>query len=172
MEHIPKVRHPFVAFCANLTARTDAQNTFADLAIVALKATKQPLDLLVPSDLPEPLNLFQPGPLQPVSPSMTMTPLSARPRNSSRNLQREREDYVAKDTAKSLFLRDAVSVPTMIYKISCPDCERTDFTRLQGFLNHCRLKHGREFTTHGECVLASAGLVPEEEQDFVVENGT
>lgn len=59
----------------------------------------------------------------------------------------------------------------MIYKIACPDCRRSDFPRLQGLLNHCRLKHHREFASHDECVQACSSVVPEDEQPFVVEHG-
>ncbi|KAI9503320.1 hypothetical protein BX070DRAFT_225185 [Coemansia spiralis] len=36
--------------------------------------------------------------------------------------------------------------------IICPSCQRDQFVSLQGFINHCRLRHGLEFTSHDEAV--------------------
>ena len=73
---------------------------------------------------------------------------------------------------KLLFLRNTATHPPQVVKLACPDCSRTDFSSLQGLLNHCRLKHRREFGSHDECVQSSAVLVEgETEQKWVTENG-
>ncbi|KAJ9607862.1 hypothetical protein H2200_007941 [Cladophialophora chaetospira] len=33
-------------------------------------------------------------------------------------------------------------------KLVCPDCGRSDFGSAQGFINHCRIGHGRSFASH------------------------
>ncbi|KAH8104757.1 hypothetical protein BXZ70DRAFT_613963 [Cristinia sonorae] len=72
-----------------------------------------------------------------------------------------------------LFLRNNATNPPQIVKLACSDCARTDFSSLQGLLNHCRLRHKREFGSHDECVQSSAILVEGEEQrNWVVANGT
>ena len=39
-----------------------------------------------------------------------------------------------------------------LVKVVCPDCERDTFSNIQGFLNHCRMAHGREHLTRDEAV--------------------
>ena len=39
-----------------------------------------------------------------------------------------------------------------LVKVICPDCERDTFSNIQGFLNHCRMAHGREHLTRDEAV--------------------
>ena len=74
---------------------------------------------------------------------------------------------------KLLFLRNTATSPPQIAKLACPDCSRTDFSSLQGLLNHCRLSHKREFGSHDECVQCCAVLVEgAENQAQVVASGT
>ncbi|KIP06229.1 hypothetical protein PHLGIDRAFT_468557 [Phlebiopsis gigantea 11061_1 CR5-6] len=74
---------------------------------------------------------------------------------------------------KLLFLRNTTTSPPQIAKLACPDCSRTDFSSLQGLLNHCRLSHKREFGSHDECVQCCAVLVEgAEDQTRVIANGT
>ena len=70
-----------------------------------------------------------------------------------------------------LFLRDTSTNPPEIAKLACSVCSRSDFSNLQGLLNHCRLRHQLEYGSHDECVQSCAVLVPEAERDFVVANG-
>ncbi|ODQ67862.1 hypothetical protein NADFUDRAFT_48526 [Nadsonia fulvescens var. elongata DSM 6958] len=42
----------------------------------------------------------------------------------------------------------------LLVKLVCPDCSRSNFTTAQGFLNHCRLAHGREFGSHSSAAAA------------------
>ncbi|KAL1677794.1 hypothetical protein EV122DRAFT_290801 [Schizophyllum commune] len=49
------------------------------------------------------------------------------------------------------------------FVMSCPACNRTTFTNLQGLYNHARLAHQLAWGTHEECIRAAARLVPEDE---------
>ncbi|KAI6107007.1 hypothetical protein EDD16DRAFT_135637 [Pisolithus croceorrhizus] len=40
--------------------------------------------------------------------------------------------------------------------LACPTCSRTQFTTLQGLLNHARLAHGIEWASHDACITACA----------------
>jgi len=85
---------------------------------------------------------------------------------------------------KLLFIRDAPissqppgtsSLPepnTDVARIQCPDCGRWDFSNLQGFLNHCRIRHQREYGSHDECIRECSALVASSERDWVLQNGT
>lgn len=73
---------------------------------------------------------------------------------------------------KLLFLRNTATVPAVVVKMTCPDCSRSDFTNIQGLLNHCRLRHKREYGSHDECMQQCATVVPEEERDWVIAHGT
>ncbi|KAH7923356.1 hypothetical protein BV22DRAFT_1130736 [Leucogyrophana mollusca] len=79
---------------------------------------------------------------------------------------------LAKSNVKLVFIQDTTVDPPVIAKMSCPDCGRFDFTNLQGLLNHCRLRHKRDFGTHDECMQKCAVIVPEEDQDWVMTHGT
>lgn len=70
-----------------------------------------------------------------------------------------------------LFLRNTATTPPEVAKLACPQCSRSDFSNLQGLLNHCRLRHQLEYGSHDECVQSCAVLVPEEEREWVVQNG-
>ncbi|KAF3936437.1 hypothetical protein ABW19_dt0204679 [Dactylella cylindrospora] len=41
-----------------------------------------------------------------------------------------------------------------IVKLTCIDCQRSDFGSAQGFINHCRLAHHREFLNHDAAAAA------------------
>jgi hypothetical protein len=75
--------------------------------------------------------------------------------------------------AKLLFIRDTTVSPSTVAKMVCPDCGRSDFTNLQGLLNHARLRHQREYGTHDECMQACAVIVDdtEGEAEWVLKNG-
>ena len=85
---------------------------------------------------------------------------------------------------KLLFIRDASiaserpgtstqSEPnTDVARIQCSDCGRWDFSNLQGFLNHCRIRHQREYGSHDECIRECSILVAPSERDWVLQNGT
>jgi hypothetical protein len=38
------------------------------------------------------------------------------------------------------------------FRMTCPKCERSDFVKLQGFVNHCILSHDVRAGSHEEAV--------------------
>ena len=40
-------------------------------------------------------------------------------------------------------------------KLACVDCKRTNFNSVQGFINHCRIAHARQFASHDQAIEAS-----------------
>ena len=40
-------------------------------------------------------------------------------------------------------------------KLVCVDCERENFSSTQGFINHCRIAHKRDFKSHDEAAMRS-----------------
>jgi hypothetical protein len=73
---------------------------------------------------------------------------------------------------KLLFVRNNSSTPPLIARLQCTDCGRWDFAAVQGFLNHCRIRHQREYGGHDDCIQHCSVIVPEEEHEWVVQNGT
>ncbi|KIK98769.1 hypothetical protein PAXRUDRAFT_133494 [Paxillus rubicundulus Ve08.2h10] len=50
--------------------------------------------------------------------------------------------------------------------LACPICRRTQFTTLQGLLNHARLSHGIEWASHDACMAACAVPVSADDQNW------
>ena len=83
---------------------------------------------------------------------------------------------------KLLFVRDTFtpsdlpgtsSQPELnLARVQCSDCGRWDFSNLQGFLNHCRIRHQREYGSHDECIQECSVLVTPSDRDWVLQNGT
>ena len=51
-------------------------------------------------------------------------------------------------------------------KLVCLDCRRSNFNSAQGFINHCRIAHSRQFLSHDAAIEASG-----EEIDMDIEGG-
>ncbi|KAL9123943.1 MAG: hypothetical protein Q9217_006680 [Psora testacea] len=51
-------------------------------------------------------------------------------------------------------------------KLVCLDCRRSNFNSVQGFINHCRIQHARQFASHSTAIEASG-----EELDAESEGG-
>lgn len=47
-------------------------------------------------------------------------------------------------------------------KLVCLDCRRSDFSSAQGFINHCRIAHSRQFLSHDAAIEASGEEVDAE----------
>ena len=102
---------------------------------------------------------------------------SSRPSSSRHRIIRNTNSNV-----KLLFIRNTSSSSeprgtppesnAHIARIECPDCRRWDFFNLQGFLNHCRIRHRREYGSHDECIQGCSVLVASSERDWVLQNGT
>jgi hypothetical protein len=85
---------------------------------------------------------------------------------------RNRVAQISQPTHKALFIRNNTPTSVLVARLQCPDCARWDFSTIQGFLNHCRIRHQRDYGGHDECIQHCSVLVPEEEREWVVENGT
>ncbi|KIW52783.1 hypothetical protein PV05_08404 [Exophiala xenobiotica] len=53
-------------------------------------------------------------------------------------------------------------------KLICPDCGRHDFGSAQGFINHCRIGHGRSFASHDAAADACGEPVEVDESGAVI----
>ncbi|KAI0264001.1 hypothetical protein BC834DRAFT_885036 [Gloeopeniophorella convolvens] len=91
-------------------------------------------------------------------------------RPHTRHTRLRRSPPVARPTPIHIFVRDPAT--NAVARLACPDCSRTDFTRVQSLLNHCRIQHGREFSNHDECIRACAARVSTDDEAWVTENGT
>lgn len=55
-------------------------------------------------------------------------------------------------------------------KLVCVDCNRENFSSTQGFINHCRIAHRREFKSHEEAAITSGHPWEVDESGTPVEN--
>lgn len=53
----------------------------------------------------------------------------------------------------------------IVVKLTCSDCKRSNFSLAQGFLNHSRIAHSREFTSQDTAALTCGEVLPDGEQD-------
>lgn len=53
----------------------------------------------------------------------------------------------------------------VIVKLTCPDCQRSNFSSAQGFLNHSRIAHSKEYTSQDAAALRCGEIIPEQFQD-------
>ncbi|PTU22448.1 hypothetical protein P175DRAFT_0529504 [Aspergillus ochraceoroseus IBT 24754] len=53
-------------------------------------------------------------------------------------------------------------------KLVCLDCRRDNFSSTQGFINHCRIAHNRNFASHDAAAMASGEPVEVDEAGAVV----
>lgn len=128
---------------------------------------------------PEPLRLFEELPNYPPlartlsAPNVKLEPLVEDAIPKARG-ERQRVQLALKSTPKPkvLFVRNTAANPPMIAKLACVDCSRTDFLTLQGLLNHCRLRHRRDYGSHEECINSCAVLVDGEERNWILVQGT
>ncbi|CAB4492334.1 unnamed protein product [Rhizophagus irregularis] len=98
-------------------------------------------------------NLSASNSSQSISSSLTST------RHSTRKIYSTRDnDYYYFDPCRDLYSRrnDGTYV-----KLACPECHRSKFINVQGFLNHCRLSHKIEFPNHEEALLICGTPVDE-----------
>lgn len=52
----------------------------------------------------------------------------------------------------------------VLVKLACPKCLRENFGSAQGFINHCRISHALEFTTHDAAAIACGIEVAEQDK--------
>ncbi|KII86700.1 hypothetical protein PLICRDRAFT_55615 [Plicaturopsis crispa FD-325 SS-3] len=145
---------------------TDTTLQFKGAALDALDAIESPSNFILNRELPHPVH---PPSLRSLSPS-SVIPSSSRP--VTRPVTRP-PSSTAPSSQKLLFIRNSTSSPGSIARMVCSDCRRSDFTNLQGLLNHCRLRHKREYGSHDECMQQCAVLVSDAaEAEWVIKNGT
>lgn len=53
-------------------------------------------------------------------------------------------------------------------KLVCIDCQRDNFSSVQGFINHCRIAHRREFKSHEEAANTSGQPIELDEMGSIV----
>jgi ADA HAT complex component 1 len=53
-------------------------------------------------------------------------------------------------------------------KLVCIDCKRENFSSTQGFINHCRIAHRRDFKSHEEAAVASGQAIEVDEVGGIV----
>ncbi|CCM01170.1 uncharacterized protein FIBRA_03218 [Fibroporia radiculosa] len=146
-------------------------SSFKDSALATLDVLEEPCRLLYERDITVYEETIPLIPQPSTALSMPATDFHVAPRQGSsraRGLPRATPTL----PKKLLFLRNTTTDPPTIAKLACPDCGRSDFSNLQGLLNHCRLRHQREFGSHDECIQNCAVLVPDDERDWIVANGT
>lgn len=51
-------------------------------------------------------------------------------------------------------------------RLECLDCKRSDFSSAQGFINHCRIAHQREYASHEAAAFACGQTVEETDEGF------
>lgn len=56
----------------------------------------------------------------------------------------------------------------VLVKLVCLDCRRDNFSSTQGFINHCRIAHNRNFASHDAAAMASGEPVEIDEAGAVV----
>jgi hypothetical protein len=142
---------------------------FQDIANEALRDIQTPCDIIFGREI----NLvppISPGPNQHQPPQPLPNPFPARI-SSYRTRDRTLPRTLASNT-KLLFIRDNTKSPPTVVKMACPDCSRDDFTNIQGLLNHCRIRHSKDYGSHDECMQRCAVIVPVEDRDWIISNGT
>lgn len=53
----------------------------------------------------------------------------------------------------------------IIVRLTCPDCQRSNFSSAQGFLNHNRIAHNKEFASQDDAALRCGEVLPDAYQD-------
>ncbi|RLV90557.1 Protein AHC1 [Spathaspora sp. JA1] len=53
----------------------------------------------------------------------------------------------------------------IIVRLTCPDCQRSNFSSAQGFLNHSRIAHSKEYTSQDAAALKCGEILSEIKQD-------
>ncbi|CAG8375206.1 unnamed protein product [Penicillium salamii] len=58
----------------------------------------------------------------------------------------------------------------VLVKLVCLDCRRDNFSSTQGFINHCRIAHNRNFASHDAAAMACGQSVQVDDAGLVVGN--
>ena len=163
---------------------------FQEAALAALDAIEQPCDLILTREPlfasarePNVENYTMPTGLPPHTLPDGADPPGQTQHLSRTSSSRHRIIRNPNSNLKLLFIRSASAssdplgtppqseLDTSVARIQCSDCGRWDFSNLQGFLNHCRIRHQREYGSHDECIQECSVLVTSSERDWVLQNG-
>ena len=96
-------------------------------------------------------------------------PSNTRPQRGSAGskLQALPNGYAApKERAGPMIIRRKLD--GVFVKLVCLDCRRDNFSSTQGFINHCRIAHNRNFASHDAAAVASGEPVELDEAGAVV----
>jgi len=130
---------------------------FQDAALDALDALEAPSSFIFDIGLPEersPSPSF--SPIVPTQPAFQRVPKTRSSRTPKPSQQK-----------KYLYIRLPSSTSdTRLVILACPTCGRTQFTTLQGLLNHARLAHGVEWASHDACITACAVSISADAQNW------
>ncbi|KIJ25193.1 hypothetical protein M422DRAFT_56094 [Sphaerobolus stellatus SS14] len=121
---------------------TSVSSTFRDAALAAYEAIESSCLIITSnqSSLLKPLTSGRPPPSAPPPPI-----------EAPRTRKRVNLGLAQPPTVNGPLLFEDKTTKTTV-KLVCPDCSRSDFPTMQGFLNHCRLAHTRLYGTHDECI--------------------
>jgi|SRR5882762_7134829 len=140
-----------------------------DAAVEAMEVIGTPCNILFDRDLTPPQIIHDI--LERGSRASVATESGPQPKSQSRKSRNSRARPQPQGT-KLLFIRNTTVSPPTVAKMVCPDCDKSDFTNLQGLLNHARLRHKREYGSHDQCMQSCAVIVDEDGQaEWVVKNG-
>lgn len=120
---------------------------FQDAALDALEALETPSSFIFDTGLPE-----ERSPSPSFSPIVSNQPTLQRvPKTRSSRTPKPSQQK------KHLYIKLPASISdSQLAILACPTCSRTQFTTLQGLLNHARLAHGVEWASHDACITACA----------------
>lgn len=87
--------------------------------------------------------------------------------SASQKLQALSNGYpVAKEKAGPCVLKRAED--GQMVKLVCNDCQRENFSSTQGFINHCRIAHRKEYKSHEEAAIACGQPIDLDETGGIV----
>lgn len=128
---------------------------FQDAALDALEALEAPSAFLFDAgyseeQCPPPSS----SPVLPTQPVVQRAPKTRSSRTPKPSLQK-----------KHLYIKlPSTTSDSKLAILACPICGRTQFSTLQGLLNHARLAHGVEWVSHDACITACAVSIPADPQ--------
>jgi hypothetical protein len=76
---------------------------------------------------------------------------SSRPQRSAVAKAAARSNAVVKNDLGQV-VRYTHCLVSLMTRVTCPDCNRFDFSNVQGFINHCRIAHKIEYASHEDAV--------------------
>ncbi|KAH0831874.1 hypothetical protein J3R83DRAFT_12745 [Lanmaoa asiatica] len=128
---------------------------FQDAALDALEALEAPSTFIFDTGLPEER-----------SPSPSFSPVVSNP-SAFQRVPKTRSSRTPKPSQqkKHLYIKlPSTMSDSQLAILACSTCSRTQFTTLQGLLNHARLAHGVEWASHDVCITACAVPIPADAQ--------